>query len=76
MLITIGWIIGISLMFGLALILNYYTFESLTGFFVFLTLFNAFVVWANLLPFWTIILNIVILTYLMYVELRSGRLMR
>ena len=63
-------------MFGLALILNYYTFESLIGFFVFLTLFNAFVVWADLLPFWTIILNIVVLTYLMYAELRSGRLMR
>ena len=73
---TVAWIIGISLMFGLALVLNYYTFESLIGFFAFLTLFNAFVVWADLLPFWTIILNIVVLTYLMYAELRSGRLMR
>ena len=68
------WIIGVSLMFGLALVLNNYTFESLKGFFVFLTLFCAFVVWAGLLPYWTLILNIVILTFLMYAELRSGKL--
>lgn len=74
-MMDIGWILGIGLMFGLALILNYYTFESMKGFFVFLTFFNVFVVWADLLPFWTIILNIFILTYLMYSEFRSNKLM-
>ena len=38
------WIIGLSIMFGLALVLNKFTFESLPSFFVFLTVFNAFVV--------------------------------
>jgi len=72
-MITVEWIIGAGLMFGLALILNYYTFESLKGFFVFLTIFNAFVIWAGLLPFWTLILNLIILTYLMYIELKIER---
>ena len=67
------WIIGISLMFGLALVLNHYTFEDMKGFFVFLTLFNAFVVWGDLLPYWTLILNIIILTFVMYFEVNSKR---
>jgi len=68
-MVSYEWIFGISIMFGLALVLNHYTYENLSGFFVFLTLFNAFVVWANLLPYWTLILNIVILCFIMYVEL-------
>jgi len=58
-------------MFGLSLVLNYYTFESLEGFFVFLLLFNGFVVWGDLLPFWTIILNFVILTFIMYFKFKD-----
>jgi len=67
----VGWIIGIALMFGLSLVLNYYTFESLKGFLIFLLLFNSFVVWADLLPFWSIILNIVIVTYIIYIEYKN-----
>lgn len=69
--ITYQWIFGISLMFGLALVLNYYTFENPKGFFVFLTLFNAFVVWSGFLPYWTLILNIIILTFIMYSEINK-----
>ena len=70
---TVEWIIGLALMFGLALVMNRYTFESLQGFFVFLTIFNTFVIWAGLLPFWTLILNLIILTYIMYIELKIKR---
>ena len=71
--ITYKWILGISLMFGLALVLNHYTFENTKGFFVFLTLFNAFIVYSDLLPYWTLILNIIILTFVMYFEVNSKR---
>lgn len=56
-------------MFGLALVLTHYTSQDLKGFMMFLTLFNAFVVWGDLLPYWTLILNIVILCFIMYLEL-------
>lgn len=68
-MVYIDWILGVSIMFGLALVLNYYTIDNIKGFFVFLTFFNAFVVFANLLPYWTLILNIVVLCFIMYVEL-------
>jgi len=68
-----NWIIGIALMFGLALVLNKLTFESMPGFFIFLTIFNAFVVYAGLLPKWSLILNIVILSIVMYTELNNQR---
>jgi len=67
------WIIGIALMFGLALVLNKLTFESMPGFIIFLTIFNAFVVYGNLLPLWTLILNIVILSIVMYIEMSNKR---
>lgn len=60
------WIFGIALMFGLAMVLNYMTFKSMEGFFVFLTFFNIFVVYADLLPMWSVILNIIILSFVMY----------
>lgn len=60
------WIFGISIMFGLAMVLNYMTFKSMPGFFVFLTFFNIFVVYAGLLPMWSVILNIIILSFVMY----------
>lgn len=65
------WIIGLALMFGLALVLNKFTFESLAGFFIFLTIFNGFVVYANLLPLWSLILNLVILSIVIYNELTN-----
>ena len=67
------WIIGIALMFGLALVLNKLTFESMPGFFIFLTIFNAFVVYGNLLPLWTLILNIVVLSIVIYIEMSNKR---
>lgn len=70
---TLDWIFGISIMFGLAIVLNKYTFESLTGFLVFLTIFNSFVVFGGLLPNWTLILNIVVLTIIIYSETKQKR---
>jgi len=70
-MITIDWILGISIMFGLALVMNFYISGSIKEFFIFLTFFNAFVVWSGLLPFWTLILNIIILCFIVYTEISS-----
>ena len=70
-MVAYEWVFGISIMFGLALVLNYYTIDNIKGFFVFLVFFNAFVVYAYLLPYWTLILNIVVLTFIMYFELKN-----
>lgn len=67
------WIIGITLMFSLAMVLNYMTFKSTEGFFVFLTFFNIFVVYADLLPMWSVILNIIILSFVMYNQFNRKR---
>jgi len=68
-----NWILGISIMFGLALVLNKITFESMSGFFVFLTIFNAFVVYGGLLPLWSLILNLVSLIIIIYSEINQNR---
>jgi len=65
------WILGIGIMFGLAFVMTALTFNSMTCFFVWLTIFNAFVVWAALLPLWTLILCIVILTVVIYFEIND-----
>ena len=62
------WILGIGIMFGLAFVMTTLTFNNISCFFVWLTIFNTFVVWAGLLPLWTLILCIVILTVVIYYE--------
>lgn len=67
------WMLGIGIMFGLAFVMTVLTFENMTCFFVWLTIFNGFVVWAGLLPLWTLILCIVILTVVIYSEMNDKR---
>ena len=42
-----SWLLGIAIMFGLALVLNSMTFKDTKGFFIFLTVFNALVVYGT-----------------------------
>ena len=67
----IEWIIGVAVMFGLAFALNYLTYNDLPTFFIFLTIFDAFMVWCEYLPSWTLILNLIILIIIMFVQLKS-----
>ena len=67
------WILGLAIMFGLALSLNYITFKNTKGFFIFLTIFNAFVVYGNLLPLWSLILNLIIFIFILYSEINQNR---
>jgi len=70
------WLIGIGIMFGLALVMNLITFNKTTSFFVWLTIFNAFVVWGGLLDMWTLVLCVIVLTIVIYMEVqRKGSVM-
>lgn len=60
-------------MFGLAMSLNYLTFKDTKAFFIFLTLFNAIVVYGNLLPLWSLVLNFIIMTIIIYYEINKKR---
>jgi len=65
------WIIGLGLSFGLAFIFNYLTKNNLRTFFIFFFIFNGFMVWAELLPSWTIVISLIVLVIIMYTS-RKG----
>jgi len=60
-------------MFGLAFVLSYLTFNDLKSFFIFLTLFNALIVYGNLLPLWSLVLNFIIMTLVIYLDLNKNK---
>jgi len=65
------WIIGIALVFGLALVFTTLTEKNLVNFFVFLTIFNTFMVWNGFLTLWSIVLDLIILTVIAYLTIRE-----
>ena len=67
-----NWIIAISLMLGLALFFTYISDKDIITFFGFLTIFNGFCIWVDFLPFWTITLNMIVLTTLIFIKLKGG----
>lgn len=50
----------IALIFGLAIFLNYITFNNLGCFLAWLLLLDCFFVWSTLMPLWSLILLIII----------------
>lgn len=66
---VVDWIMGLSIMFGLAFMFTYLTVQDFRIFLAFLTIFDAFVVWAGLLELWTLILCIIITSLLIYMQL-------
>ena len=70
-IIGLEWMIGISLMFGLAFIFMYLTKKTVSSFFVWLVIFNGFMVWGGLLDLWTLILTLIILVVIIYIEIKS-----
>ncbi|QYW08119.1 hypothetical protein 15570_00022 [Lokiarchaeota virus WyrdV1] len=65
------WIIGLGLAFGLAFFLNYLTYNDLPTFFIFLTIFDAFMVWVDFLPLWTLVICLIILTVIAYTSVKG-----
>lgn len=65
------WIIGIGIAFGLAFIFSYLTYKDLPTFFVFLTIFDGFMVWCDFLPMWTLIICLIVLVIIAYIEIKG-----
>lgn len=63
--------LGLGIMFGLALLMTLLTYNDFGAFFIWLTIFCAFVVWAGLLELWVLILCILILTAMIYVKMND-----
>ena len=61
MVLTESLILGLAIMFALAMLMTMLTNKDLETFFVFLTIFSAFAVWSGLIPLWITVLCIIIL---------------
>lgn len=62
----IDWIIGLGVMFAMAYVMWHLTSDDFEDFFIWLTIFNGFVCWGGLLPLWTLILNLLIMSLILY----------
>lgn len=65
------WVLGLALMFGIAFILTLITYKSLMSFVVWLTMTCAFVVYGGLLDLWVLIMCLIILTIVVFMQMRS-----
>lgn len=63
--LTENLILGLAIMFGLALVMSYLTYQDFESFFVWLTIFSAFVVWSGLVDLWILVINMIILTLIL-----------
>lgn len=66
------WIVGLGIMFGFALVMTVLTINKVSSFFAWLTIFCGFVVWGDLLPLWSLVICIIILTTTLYFDLKKG----
>jgi len=67
------WVIGIALVFVLALIFTIIIDVELYGFFAFLTFFDVLVVWSGLLPLWSLVACVIMLTVSVYLKVQENR---
>ena len=61
MVMSESLILGLAIMFALAMLMTMLTNKDLETFFVFLTIFSAFAVWSGLIPLWITVVCIIIL---------------
>lgn len=71
-IISIGWFVGLGVMFGLSLVMTYMTYQDLETFFIWLNIFTGFIVWSGLLPLWVLILTLISVSAIIIVKLRKG----
>ena len=61
-------------MFGLALVMTYLTYKDTETFFIWLTIFSGFVVWAGLVDLWILIICLIVLTVIITSNISKKRL--
>jgi len=69
----LSWVFGVAIMFGLTFAMSYLTDESLNSFFIWLCIFNGFIIWGGLLPLWTFFLSIIALTISIYFQITMSK---
>lgn len=68
----LDWILGLSLMVGLAFFMTSITYKDTDTFFIWLTVFSGFVVWSGLIDLWVLIVCLVLLGFLIGSKIRKG----
>ena len=66
------WLIALALVFALALFMTFLSDKQTDTFFIFLTIFVGFGVWAGVLDLWILILCIIIITLLIIMNIKSN----
>ena len=66
------WILGVGLMFGLALVMTMVKGGSAIHFLAWLMIFCGFVVSAGLLELWVLVLCLVVFTIALFIEFKNG----
>lgn len=66
------WLIGFGVMFGFALSLSYMSEFTIEKFFGYLTFLNAYMVWIEFLPLWSLVINILVLVFIAMTNYKSG----
>lgn len=67
----INWVIGLGLMFGLALLFTVILKGDMNTFFNMAYIINGLVVWGGLLEPWTLILNTIIIVILLFSNIKN-----
>ena len=67
-----NWLIGFGVMFGFALAISYISDYSIEKFLGYLAFFNAFMVWIEFLPIWSLVLNILVLVFIIIGKGKGG----
>jgi len=67
----IDWVIGLGLMFGLALLFTIILKGDMNTFFGFTYIINGLVVWGGLLEGWTLILNTIFIIILLFLAVKG-----
>ena len=70
---TTSWLLGVGIMFGLAFLMTVLTFKDIESFFIFLTIFSGFVVYAGLLPFSILVICFIITLLIIINNIRKNR---
>lgn len=69
---SISFMLGLAIMFALALFMSFLTSKDTESFFIFLTIFAGFVVWGGLIDLWVLILCLIILTLIIISKFKKN----
>lgn len=60
--------VGLGIMFGLAYLMYSLTSDDFRDYFIWMLIFNGLVVYGGLLPLWTLVLSLLIVSIILIIE--------